>query len=131
MTEKRFQGINDQQFNSLFSTNGFVILTSADDIDQIYYNEVNAVQNLRRSDPEGPSTTSTVYYKSVVTNVQKIPICTAGVVFGSLQKVDYIQKKVVLSCIYCQPGMYLDLIRKTCVPFPILPFYLNQADFVG
>lgn len=41
---KGLQGIDNQLFNTLFSTNGFVIMTSADDIDQIYYYEVNPVQ---------------------------------------------------------------------------------------
>jgi hypothetical protein len=35
--QKVLAGIDNQLFNSLFSTNGFVILTAADDVDQIYY----------------------------------------------------------------------------------------------
>ncbi len=43
-TVKSLQGIDNQLFNTLFSTNGFVIMTTADDVDQIYYYEVNPVQ---------------------------------------------------------------------------------------
>jgi len=35
--ENNLTGIDNQLFNSLFSTDGFVILTAADDVDQIYY----------------------------------------------------------------------------------------------
>lgn len=51
-------GINDQQFNTLFGTNGFVILTTADDIDQVYYCEVGPVQNLPNDMPTEPGGSS-------------------------------------------------------------------------
>lgn len=105
-------GINDQQFNNLFSTNGFVILTSADDIDQIYYNEVNPVQNLQRFTAADPAT---VFYQSVVTNVQQVPVCAAGVAVGTLKQVDYVQKKVVIGCVACLFGMYFDAASRSCV----------------
>lgn len=41
---KSLNGIDDNLFNNLFGTNGFVIMTNSNDIDQIYYNEVNLKQ---------------------------------------------------------------------------------------
>jgi hypothetical protein len=52
-------GINNQLFNSLFNTNGFVIMTAADDVDQIYYYEVNPVQNVPKS---SALIATTIYY---------------------------------------------------------------------
>jgi hypothetical protein len=140
--EKSLMGIDNQLFNNLFSTNGFVILTSADDVDQIYYYEVNPVQvqNLDKSTPAGIAPTpagmaiaptpaasapTAVYFASKVSNAKQVVSCPLGVVVGILKQVDYVQEKMVLSCIVCQQGMYLDLQRKACWPFPVIANYLN------
>lgn len=148
---KRLAGIDNQLFNSLFSTNGFVILTAADDVDQIYYYQVNPVQNIESSGtasypagaaypasaayPAGAtaitaadSAPATVYYASIVTNAQQVPVCRKGVIVGILELVDYVQEKMVLKCISCQLGMYFDLQRKVCEPFPYISNYFNQLD---
>lgn len=142
------QGIDNQLFNTLFSTNGFVIVTTADDVDQIYYYEVNPVQGYATpsaaavGQPAAPvispppskmvnqTTTDsvTVYYASTVTNEQPVINCPRGVIAGKETFVDYVQVKMMLECYACQSGMYFDLIRKVCLPFPHIPNYLNQAD---
>jgi hypothetical protein len=112
LIESQLQGIDNQLFNTIFSTNGFVIMTTADDVDQIYYYEVNPVQGY--AVPKAifivPTTTTktsavrgTVYYASAVTNYVP-PLNCRGYVGGKEQRVDYVQEKMVLYCFDCPKG---------------------------
>lgn len=123
--EKIRYGINTYLFNSLFSTNGFVIMTAADDIDLIYYNAVNPV-----SDPNAAMPALlTVYYQSIISKQPPIN-CTDGVLASKEQKIDYLQTKNVLTCIQCRPGTFFHRQHKDCFPFPIIHAYLNLFDVI-
>jgi hypothetical protein len=69
-------GVDNNMFNNLFASNGFVIMTSATDIDQIYFYEVDPVQNI----PAAKSTTAAapVFMRSTVTNQQPTTTCKRG-----------------------------------------------------
>lgn len=100
-TSNALVGIDNMQFYSLFNSNGFVILTTADDVDQIYYYEVNPVQELNDPNyglltPSAPS-----YFRSVISNVQKPLNCSIGVLAGLIKWVDYIQQKMIIQCVQC------------------------------
>jgi hypothetical protein len=120
LSENQLQGIDNQLFNTLFSTNGFVIMTTADDVDQIYYYEVNPVQGYAAPQaifivpPTAPPTAlptapqpsagrGAVYYASAVTNYVP-PLNCRGYVGGKEQRVDYVQEKMVLYCFDCPNG---------------------------
>ena len=111
-------GVNPQFFNNLFSTNGFVISTAADDIDLIYYSAVNPVEDSSVKSTARAAASSTIYYRSIVSKQPPIN-CTDGYKVSILQKIDYLQTKNVMNCIRCRPGTYFNRLRKDCSPLPI------------
>jgi len=69
-----------------------------------------------------------VFYTSIVSNIKQSITCKGGVIVGRVQFVDYVQQKMVKTCLICPKGTYLDLQKKECAAFPIINPYLNQID---
>lgn len=96
-------GTNNQLFNSLFVTNGFVVLTETD-LTQTYYTEVVAVSDYIPSRAPGvpPPSNTPVYYETIVSSkVSDVACLKTDLKKIRLVNIDYIQKKAAFYCVKC------------------------------